>query len=452
MRTLLKPVWDYIIEMKDLVVRGWGRFWFTPTDPTTLAVIRICTGLVLTYIYATCIYEVDNFVGPTAFVDNEAVQKLRDVDELAKLMPENKMSDYERRGHQWYLVSVYRLFENPVAIRVTYAVFLAAMICLTLGLYTRPAAVLAWIGHISFINRGYLLWFGMDAVLAMLTLYLMIGPSGAVWSIDNVVRRFSRSQRALAAGERLGSESPAEPSWTANLSIRLIQVHMCIIYFCSGCAKLQGSLWWSGHAVWFTLMIPEFRLVDVSWIAKIQTMPWLPELVSSVAVAATILFEAGFPFLIYVRVLRPLMLFTAVALHVGIGFFMGLGAFGCAMLTGVASFIAPSSLQWVAGVIFKGPGGFRFVYDRHEASQVALASWIHAIDPWQQVQLVEANTAAAPTAAGSLMAPDGATFQGWGAFRQLARSLRVSWLLWPVLAWRFAVLRSEKLTPVITKP
>ncbi len=113
MRTLLKPVWDYVLELYDLLVGGWGRFWFSPADPTTLAFVRICTGLVLTYIYATCVFEVDNLIGPNAFVDREAVQKLRNSDELLSYLPQLQgVSEPEwrerlesvRPEHLWYFV------------------------------------------------------------------------------------------------------------------------------------------------------------------------------------------------------------------------------------------------------------------------------------------------------------------------------------------------------------
>ena len=32
---------------------GWTRFWFTPSDPTTLSAIRLFTGLVVVYLHAT---------------------------------------------------------------------------------------------------------------------------------------------------------------------------------------------------------------------------------------------------------------------------------------------------------------------------------------------------------------------------------------------------------------
>ena len=30
--------------------RAWDRFWFRPSDPTTIGLIRLCTGLVVVYV------------------------------------------------------------------------------------------------------------------------------------------------------------------------------------------------------------------------------------------------------------------------------------------------------------------------------------------------------------------------------------------------------------------
>ena len=455
MRKLLQPAWGYVLELWKFLVQGWGRFWFTPSDPTTVAFIRICTGLILTYIYATCFTEAENFVGPYGWVDAIAIKQLRNVDELALLHPAGRYdTQLQRSLHEWYLPSVYLLTNNPAAIRLIYGFFLAAMICLTLGLFSRTASILCWVGHISFVQRGYLHWFGMDSVLAMLTLYLMFAPSGAVWSLDNLMRRARNARQALANKDAVLRDANPQPSWTANLTMRLIQIHMCIIYFCAGCAKLQGRSWWSGIAVWYTIMIPEFRLVDMSWLAKSEEIPWLPHLVSSLGVAATIFFEVGFPFLIYVRILRPLMLFLGVGMHAGIGLFMGLGGFGASMLTGLSSFVSPSSFRWVAETVLKGPDGYRFVYDRHDPRQVDLASWVHAVDAWQQVELVEASTTAAPAPAGSLVAPDGSVLCGSTAFLRLTRILRTLWLCWPLLALKFvtqAKRTSGEVQPIAKK-
>ena len=83
---------------------------------------------------------------------------------------------------------------------------------------------------ISFVNRVPEALFGLDKINAILTLYLAIGPSGSALSLDRwLARAATRERRALRNQRR------------ANFALRLIQVHMCIIYFFAGISKFQGA-------------------------------------------------------------------------------------------------------------------------------------------------------------------------------------------------------------------
>src|SRR5207244_1990257 len=75
-------------------------------------------------------------------------------------------------------------------------------------------------------------------------------PSGAAFSLDR------RRARTVV---------PAK-SWTANVALRLIQIHLCVIYLCAGLSKLQGNRWWDGTAVWLTMTLHEFAPFDVTWL------------------------------------------------------------------------------------------------------------------------------------------------------------------------------------------
>ena len=52
-----------------VIASAWNRFWFTRVDPTTLAAVRICTGLVLLGAYIPCCFDLFSYVGPNAWVD-----------------------------------------------------------------------------------------------------------------------------------------------------------------------------------------------------------------------------------------------------------------------------------------------------------------------------------------------------------------------------------------------
>ena len=297
-------------------VAAWNRFWFTPADPATLAAVRICNGLILLCSYLACTPSLLSFVGPNAWIDGAALDQLR--------------SNAGANG-PWWGWSIYFFVQQPWMIWLTHLAFLAAILCFTCGLFTRVASIAVWAGHLCFLHRAFLVWSGMDSVLAMLTFYLMFSPAGHALSVDHLRRR------------RSGRDGPAKPSWSANVVIRLIQIHMGIIYLCAGLSKLQGARWWDGTAVWTVMTMQEFAPFDVTWLGNLGDIPCL--LISNVGVLLTLGFEIGFIFLVWNRKVRPYLLSLAVLLHAGIGLFMGMSAFGAAMLAGCLAFVEPSAVR-----------------------------------------------------------------------------------------------------------
>ena len=112
--------------------------------------------------------------------------------------------------------------------------------------------------------------FGLDQINVMLTLYLAIGPSGAALSLDRWLAR-----------RRGGPSAPAASS-AANLALRLIQVHMCVIYLFAGISKLQGQSWWTGEAMWRAFANLEYQSLDMTWLAW---HPWIVNAMSHASVA-----------------------------------------------------------------------------------------------------------------------------------------------------------------------
>jgi hypothetical protein len=223
----------------------------------------------------------------------------------------------------WWLVS-------PRWIWLAYALSMAVLFWFTIGLWTRLSSILAVVVVISFAHRLPEALFGLDKVIAMLTLYLAIGPSGKALSVDSwLARRRAKTLTALA------------PSVAANFALRLIQIHMCIIYLFAGASKLQGQSWWNGRAMWLAFGNLEYQSVDMTWTAW---HPWAIEFLSHF----TLFWELSFSVLIWIPILRPLVLFGALVLHLGIGATMGLWTFSLAMLIGCTAFVPPESVARLA--------------------------------------------------------------------------------------------------------
>jgi hypothetical protein len=282
---------------------GWERFWFLPDRPHTLAMIRILAGSLFFYTHLVWALDLQAFLGADGWIPTS----------LSRQMHEGTWS----WSYLWYL-------ESPTALWVAHILALIVFALLTLGLFSRVVSVLAWIIIISYCNRLEGMLFGLDQFNAMMAFYLMIGPCGAVYSLDHWRRRRNTST----------DETP--PLVSANVAIRLLQLHMCIIYLFGGIGKMRGDTWWDGSAFWYAVALSEYQSMDMTWLVD---YPWLIALLSHV----TVFWETFYCALVWPRVTRPVILATAFAVHGGIAAFLGMIPFGTAMIIGNLAFI-PSSL------------------------------------------------------------------------------------------------------------
>ena len=291
---------------------AWNTFWFTPADPLPLAVVRICAGGLFTWASLVWLLDADAFFGMAGWLPPEDVCRMND------------------QPWQW---SWYFAAPSAGGIRVLAGVTLGAAIMLTIGLATPLAAVVSLAGFVSAANRAPLNVFGFDDVLGMLLIALAVGPSGAVLSVDSLLSR--GMQRAA-------------PSVLANVALRLIQIHLCVIYFFSGCGKLLGASWWEGTAIWGSVANVQYRTLDLTWLAR-------HPLVVNLITLATLFWEVSYPALVWPRLTRRLVLTMAVLVHLGIGLAMGMMEFGLAMIVANMAFVPPVVLRRVCRPFLEVP-------------------------------------------------------------------------------------------------
>jgi hypothetical protein len=298
-----------LTESLTLPLRQWQQFWFTPAAPHTLALIRILGGTMLFYTHLVWGKDLLAFLGPHAWVSRET----------ARLMNGELNS-----GWAWsYLYYV----ESPALLWALHIAALVVFALLTVGLWTRVTSILACIITISYCHRLVGTQFGLDQVNALLATYLAIGPSGAVYSLDR-----------LLATRGAGKALPVPPSIAANIAVRLIQVHMCVIYLFGGISKMRGETWWDGTAVWRALANYEYQSMDLTWLVH---YPFLIALASHL----TVFWETFYCVLIWPRVTRPFFLAMAVMVHGGIALFLGMMTFGLAMIIANLAFVPPEVVQ-----------------------------------------------------------------------------------------------------------
>ncbi|MEZ6102956.1 MAG: HTTM domain-containing protein [Pirellulaceae bacterium] len=289
--------------------QGWDRFWFTPTDPATLCMIRVLGGSMILYTHLVWTLVLTDFFGANSPISLEYARQFQ-----------RGFADAPS-----FAIGYLHWFQQPMLLWIVHLAALVVLFLFTIGLWTRVTSILTFLIVVSYVHRVPGALFGLDQINVMLSLYLMVGPCGAMYSVD-----------AWRRGG--GGGTSGQPAVTATIAIRLIQLHMCIIYFFAGIGKLQGDFWWDGTALWYALANYEYQSWDMTWTAH---TPWLIDLLTHITIA----WEISYPALVWPRWTRPVVVALSVPLHLGIALCMGMITFGLIMLVGNMAFISPRLIR-----------------------------------------------------------------------------------------------------------
>jgi hypothetical protein len=200
---------------------------------------------------------------------------------------------------------------SPEVVFWIMVIWAAAAIFLFLGLWTRAAAVLAWLISVEMQHLNPIASNGGDVVRVIVLFYLMLSPCGAAWSIDACRRR-----------GRTGAVAYLVPPWP----LRLLLVQMAVIYFFNGLHKLCAPEWRDGTVLYYVLN--DLTLTRVSFV-QLPVPLWLLRF----AAWAVLAWELTFPLLVTLPSTRNAILAIGILFHLGLFVCMELGAFQLYMLT-----------------------------------------------------------------------------------------------------------------------
>jgi hypothetical protein len=197
---------------------------------------------------------------------------------------------------------------EDAVLSIAWACLLCMGLLLLLGLFSRPAAIIAWFLHLCAAESGGLFAYGADDFMTTGLFYLMLSPLPDRYSLDHQLL-----QAELKDPQLLGF-------WR-----RVLQVHLCFVYFVGGLTKCLGSGWWDGANLWRSLTRPPFNLLSPDILVRFKYA--LPILGISIC-----LIELGYPFFIWIKKTRLFWLVCILAMHAAIGLAMGLYLFALVMI------------------------------------------------------------------------------------------------------------------------
>ena len=289
---------------------AWDRFFFTPADPTPLGLLRIATGILLLWSFGCVGLDLRGFLGSDGWVDPDL---------LRFFVRESDHWDWSL----WLAVPDRLLWP-------AWGLAMLVLLSFTLGFASRTTAVLAWGITVSTARRIPPALFGFDQMVSLWVFYLAVcGASGQALSLDRAI--------ALRRGRwrRADLRDAPPPTVAANLGLRLVQVHLCLIYASAGLAKFQGRSWWDGSALIKLLANGEFRPFDLTWVFAWSGSEYLLNLATHVALYVEVLYPA----LVWPRATRRWMVLAALLMHAGIALTLGLTEFSAAMAAANLAFL-----------------------------------------------------------------------------------------------------------------
>ncbi|WP_369145267.1 HTTM domain-containing protein [Streptomyces sp. R44] len=294
--------------------------------------------------------------------------------------------------------------DGGVWFEIVYGLAVLSAALLLVGWRTRAVSVVFMVGVLSLQNRSVFVGDGGDNVLHLVSIYLVFTRCGRVWSLD--ARRAAREARAAEAGEAprrdvvgpllwvvlggfllaatwfsdvtgewwvpvllwvlwLGNGlwwlvcrlAPGEPRTLldalANLAhnavLAVLMVEVCLIYATAGWYKIQGSRWQEGTALFYPLHLDYFS----PW-------PGLSDLLGSSGIMVmlltygTVIVQVAFPFTLFNRKVKNVLLVVMMMEHAGIAVLLGLPVFSLAMISADAVFLPTAFLVWLGARVVKG--------------------------------------------------------------------------------------------------
>jgi hypothetical protein len=278
--------------------RGWSRFWFEPVPTSTLALVRICFGVLVFAWTVTLTPDLGAFFTSGGIFP-------------AQITGPGVWGVLGPLTGGWAVVGVY-------------AALLVGSLALAAGCWTRLAAVIVFVGLLSLERRNPWVFNGGDALLRVIAFYLMLAPAGASLSVD----RLRRHPDAFW-------ELPARAPW----ALRLMQIQLSVVYIAGVWDKVQGATWNNGTAVSYAL-----RVSDIAGLPVPAFLSHSPVVVN-ILTFGTLATELALGILVWNRRLRARVLLVGVAFHLSIGWAIRVGFFGLGMFVLYTSFVDP---DWAA--------------------------------------------------------------------------------------------------------
>ena len=271
----------------------WRRLWFERIDPRGPALTRIALGLTAVWTFADLLA----LQGEWLFTDQGLL-----LTDMARKNYGGKLRtlwDPEHGFEHWWDVflvltdrwTLLHVRSDPPFVYAMFGLLFVFGTMLTIGLWTRVAAVMTWVLVLQLYNYNPIYYTGGDTVLRVMLFTGMFIDWGQAYSVD----AWRRRRKAILGG---ATQLPA-PKRIAAWPVNLMMLQLAIIYCATGLLK-SGPTWANGTALYYALNLDHFY----RWPAHLVTA-WAHELyITRVMTVVVHWWEILFPLVFVGEMLR----------------------------------------------------------------------------------------------------------------------------------------------------
>lgn len=313
---------------------AWSRFWFAPTPPTTLTVVRVFSGVLFALWLLSFLGHQEGYFTFQGWLDLRAFQAAQ------------KQQESLPAPIDWSIL--YLVGDGGPLFHVLYFGAIATFLLFAAGVATRVTSVLSWLFVASFLASPTVSYEG-DYLLGILAFYMAIGHLLLYQATPlSLLERLVGTKDQILFSDRLFGPAKSERpgSAAATWTLRLLQIHFVIIFMTSGFHKLQMGDWWSGAALWYPLHQPMQTTLET--LRREKPSAEIAMFFLSLAAYAVIAWQIALPVFAWRRgwMARTVLLGGAAIGWLGSFFVYQLPLFGPFVTIGALSFVTAD--EWVS--------------------------------------------------------------------------------------------------------
>lgn len=288
-------------------------FFWGPSDPRTYALVRIALAFAgLVNLVALWPYRRD-YLASTGMISLDVVRNA------------------SRGG---FYSSVFFWVSSEAGVTVVVIVAALALVALGAGVWTRAAALVVFVWHVSYSLRAFPVLHSWDSILRIYSFIVLVSPAGRVWSVAHWLRpKPSDSEDAPAYG------------------LRLMQWQLYVIYLMTFWLKAPDPFWRNGQLLAYFSVSVFSRTPNGLFLVRHE---WLSALGTYLSLAI----EAGVPWLLSFRRTRALGFLVGFGLHFMVGASAMLGVFSVCMVAPYMAFLDRRDIDWLTSRLSRLKAGW----------------------------------------------------------------------------------------------